>query len=62
MTMPLRILISVACLFVAAFSFFGFLASFEPGVTIGWKIGYSIMGIVSLGVAVLPWLLDRKPE
>ena len=61
MPIPLRILISAVCLPVAAFSVFGFLASFEPGITIGWKIGYTILGVGSLGAAVLPWVLGREP-
>ena len=62
MSMPVRFLISVSCLPVAAFSVFGFLASFEPGVTIGWKMGYAIRGISSLGAAVLPWTDSRSSE
>ena len=33
------------CLIVAAFCGFGFLSSFEPGVSIAWKIGYAVLGL-----------------
>ncbi|MCA9054808.1 MAG: hypothetical protein KDA75_13295 [Planctomycetaceae bacterium] len=62
MTRPLRILVSAVCLPIAAFCLFGFLAAFEPGVTVGWKVAYAILGSGSLAAAVLPWLLHRSPE
>ncbi|MBD3673031.1 MAG: hypothetical protein HUJ26_05850 [Planctomycetaceae bacterium] len=52
MDSPLRILISVVCLAVAACCVYGFMASFEPGIGAVWKIGYAAVGISSLGFSV----------
>lgn len=56
LTVPIRILISVMCMPVAAFSVFGFLASFEPGVAIGWKIGYATLFVVLVATGIAPWI------
>jgi hypothetical protein len=45
-------------LLIAAFCAFGFLASFEPGPYLAFRIGYPVLGALCLGAAV--WLL-RKP-
>lgn len=37
---------------------FGFLASFEPGTSIWWKIGYASFGLASLVLGV--WLFAKK--
>lgn len=60
MVSPVRMLISVICLSVAAFSVFGFLASFESGVGTDWKIAYAAVGISSLGLSLLPWIFGRE--
>ena len=44
----MRILVGTLLVFFAAFCSFGFLASFEyPGITM-WKVGYALLGAVSL--------------
>ncbi len=48
----MRILISAISISVAAFCVFGFLASFEPGVSVSWKIGYAILFGVGLLLAL----------
>lgn len=58
----MKIFISVVCAAIAAFSVFGFLASFEPGVAIGWKIGYALVFAVTTAAAICPWALRRAPR
>lgn len=53
----LRILISAICIPIAAFCVFGFLASFEPGVGSGWKIGYAIVFATCIATSIAPWLM-----
>ncbi len=55
-----RSLVSVACLTVAAFCVFGFMASFEPGVAVGWKIGYASLFVAFVAASVVPWLRRRS--
>jgi hypothetical protein len=45
-------------LLIAAFCVYGFLASFEPGPNLAFRIGYPVVGVLCLGSAV--WLLGRK--
>jgi hypothetical protein len=42
------------CLLFAAFCGFGFLASFEPGVSAGWKFGYAAVAVLALTCALFP--------
>jgi hypothetical protein len=52
-------LISGVMLFgISAFCVFGFLASFEPGVGMMWKVGYGLLGCFCLTGVV--WLLVRR--
>jgi hypothetical protein len=44
----------VICLLFAAFCSFGFLASFEPGVSAGWKFGYAAVSVLALTCALFP--------
>ena len=55
MSVVLRMLATFASLAVAAFSVFGFLASFEPGVSPVWKVGYAVVFAVSILGAAVPW-------
>lgn len=61
LTVPIRVLISVLCVPVATFSVFGFLAAFEPGIGIGWKIGYATLFATMLAAGIAPWILRSKP-
>jgi hypothetical protein len=45
-------------LLIAAFCVYGFLASFEPGPNLAFRIGYPVVGVLCLGSAV--WLFSRK--
>jgi hypothetical protein len=45
-------------LLIAAFCAYGFLASFEPGPFLAFRIGYPVLGAVCLGSAV--WLLSKR--
>lgn len=47
------VILLVLFLLVALFCIFGFLASFEPGIGVGWKIGYAIAFFASLGFGIL---------
>lgn len=51
--MPLLVRIIVVTAFVALAGLFalGFLASFEPGATVIWKLGYALAALVSLTLA-----------
>jgi len=44
-------LVAVTSLAFAAFCAFGFLASFEPGIALAWRVGYAALGILSLAIA-----------
>jgi hypothetical protein len=52
---------SIVCMAVAAFCVFGFMATFEPGVAgaLAFRIGYAVLGIVSLAGFACPWV-SRK--
>jgi hypothetical protein len=54
----LRILLAVPLLFFSLFCFYGFIASFEPGDFLIFKILYPLLGFVSLAAAT--WLIFRK--
>jgi len=54
----LRIGLAVALLLLAGFCVFGFMASFEPGVDLVWKIAYPTVGVVSVIAAI--WLFLKK--
>ena len=56
MPLVLRALLTLLCLPVAAFSVFGYMASFEPGVGSGWKVGYAVLFFAALAAGLLPWL------
>jgi hypothetical protein len=45
-------------LLIAAFCAYGFLASFEPGPFLAFRIGYPVLGALCLGSAV--WLLRKR--
>jgi hypothetical protein len=60
MTNLLRTLIAAVFLGLAAFSVFGFMSSFEPGVGVGWKIGYAVVCISSVGLSALPWAVGQE--
>jgi hypothetical protein len=51
-----RILASLPLLAIAGFCVFGFLASFEPGNGMQWKVGYAALGwgCVAGAIALLP--------
>lgn len=56
MTTVARVFIGSLCLLVAAFSVFGFAASFEPGIGIGWKLGYAgVFTLSAMGGAAACW-------
>lgn len=58
--MPLttRLVIALLLLFIAGFCGFGFLASFESPEFMGWRIGYTLIGVLCLvGVG---WVLFAK--
>ena len=58
MPTPFKALLTVLFLAVAAFSVFGCLASFEPGVSYGWKLGYAAVLAASAGAIGWIW---RRP-
>jgi len=60
MPVVLRLLASLASLAVGAFSVFGFLASFEPGVSPAWKVGYAVLFAAAILGAMLPWRGSRR--
>jgi len=47
-------------LFLAAFCVYGFLASFEPGPYLAFRIGYPVVGVAAAALGI--WLLFRKPS
>jgi uncharacterized membrane protein YkvI len=47
-----RIIAALVLVAVAAFCAFGFLASFEPGNGLSWKVAYGGLACFSLGCAV----------
>ena len=53
---------SLILLAITAFCGFGFLASFEPGVSLLWKAGYLVAGISSLAAAVYPRIPKQSRE
>jgi Na+/proline symporter len=57
-----RLISTVALLCVSAFCVFGFLASFEPGNGLLWKVGYGVLGCGCLTSAIrlLLWRRDNK--
>jgi hypothetical protein len=55
MSTVLRLLATAASLGVAAFCAFGFLASFEPGVSPAWKVGYAVVFTLSILGAAVSW-------
>jgi hypothetical protein len=55
-----RILIAFVLLLFAGFCVFGFLASFEHGDFMIFRIGYPILFVGSLGAS--GWLLFKKPS
>jgi hypothetical protein len=50
-----RLLITLVAMGVAAFSAFGFLASFEPGLSGVWKVVYAVVFVAALIGGLLPW-------
>ena len=58
--MPL--ILFVLFLLVTLFCIFGFLASFEPGIGVGWKIGYAIAFFASLAFGILCLRATRKEK
>ena len=61
MPIVLRLLATLASLAIAAFCVFGFLASFEPGVSPAWKVGYAVVFVVALLGAAGAWLGPARP-
>jgi hypothetical protein len=55
-----RILASVPLLAIAGFCVFGFLASFEPGNGLPWKVGYGALGCGCMIGAIA--LLRRRAD
>lgn len=55
-----RILTGLALVAVALFCVFGFLASFEPGNGLPWKVGYGVCGAGSLFLALRLFLWRTK--
>jgi hypothetical protein len=47
-----RILSGMIALAVAAFAVYGFLASFEPGPHLIWKIGYGMLFVAAVGAGL----------
>jgi hypothetical protein len=54
----MRQALAAVLLLVAAFCVFGFLASFEPGPYLVFRVGYPVLGVVCLGLAI--WLLLKS--
>jgi hypothetical protein len=54
----LRILGSLPLFAIAGFCVFGFLASFEPGNGLQWKVSYAVLGWICLVGAIV--LLPRR--
>lgn len=50
----IKLLSAIVLLFVTAFCAFGFLATFEPPGSIGFRIAYGVVGVLSLSAAA--WL------
>ena len=50
---PMRIVVFILCLMLAALCGFGLLASFEPGVRVSWKLVYGAGVLLFLSTAVL---------
>jgi hypothetical protein len=51
----MKLVVGVVLLVFAAFCGYGFLASFEPmegGSALAWKIGYGVLGLGSLVLAI----------
>lgn len=62
-----RILSSVVLLAVAGGSVFGFLATFEPGDFVVWRVAYAGLGLLCLGGLLVTWAggkgaVSRLPE
>lgn len=57
-----KILASLVLLAVAAFCVFGFLATFEPPGSMGWRIGYATLGLLSLAGAIVAAASIRSPR
>lgn len=57
-----RILGAMSLLAVALFCVFGFLASFEPGNGLPWKIGYGALGCGCLAGSVALFLRPLLPK
>ena len=55
---PVRVVMAVVLLLLAAFCGYGFLASFEPGAGLAFRIDYPVVGVVSILAAAI--LLLRK--
>jgi hypothetical protein len=55
MTTVPRIIITLALLGVTAFCVFGLLASFEPGVSLAWRVGYATAIVACLVGLVWTW-------
>ena len=51
-------IIAVVLILLAGFCVFGFLASFEPGPNLVFRIGYPVLGIAAASAGF--WLLLRK--
>jgi hypothetical protein len=58
MVIVARILIIIVLLPILAFCVFGFLATFEPGSDLRWRIGYAIGGFICL--AGIAWTIIAK--
>jgi hypothetical protein len=58
MSPTIRIVVSLLLLAVAAYCGFGFLATFEPPGFVGWRIGFAVGIVLSLGGVA--WLCFAK--
>ncbi len=57
----LRVIVAVPLFLFALFCAYGFLASFEPGDFLIFRILYPVLGVASLAGAI--WLmLGRRPQ
>lgn len=55
-----KVAVSIFGIALACLSLFGFLASFEPGVSVAWKILYVFIFAVAVACAVRPWITGGR--
>ncbi|MGB1123754.1 MAG: hypothetical protein ACPG4Q_00990 [Phycisphaeraceae bacterium] len=57
-----RLLIIPPLLALAAFGCYGFLATFEPGTHLAWRVGYAVVVALCLAGCVATWVMSGRPK